>query len=87
MTANMGAGGDNVPFIFDHGEVRKLTERECLRLQSFPEEFAFPDSIKKTSRYRMIGNAVNAGVSLGIGNYLQNKLREALNEPIMEIPA
>lgn len=87
LTANMGAGGHNVPFIFDHGEVRKLTERECLRLQSFPEEFAFPDSIKKTSRYRMIGNAVNAGISQGIGNYLQNKLREALNEPIMEIPA
>lgn len=87
LTANMGAGGHNVPFIFDKKEVRKLTERECLRLQSFPEEFTFPDSIARSSRYRMIGNAVNAGVSEGIGTYVQNKLREASNEPVMEIPA
>jgi DNA (cytosine-5)-methyltransferase 1 len=87
LTANMGAGGHNVPFILDQGAVRKLTERECLRLQSFPEEFSFPENISKTARYRMIGNAVNASVSFGIAQYIFEKLSEIENESVMGIPA
>lgn len=37
LTANMGLGGHNVPFVFDAKGLRKLTEHECLRLQGFPE--------------------------------------------------
>ena len=35
LTANMGAGGHNVPFIIDGQRLRKLTENECLKLQGF----------------------------------------------------
>lgn len=87
LTANMGAGGHNVPFILDRGAVRKLTERECLRLQSFPEDFSFPEKVSKTARYRMIGNAVNASVSLGIAQYIFEKLSEIENESVMGISA
>lgn len=87
LTANMGTGGHNVPFIFDKGEVRKLTERECLRLQSFPDSFSFPESLKRSARYRMIGNAVNANVSFVIAKYIYRKLSEIKNESVMEIPA
>jgi len=87
LTANMGAGGHNVPFILDGGEVRKLTERECLRLQSFPDSFSFHDSPNRSARYRMIGNSVNANVSYGIAKYIYKKLSEIKNESIMEISA
>ena len=35
LTANMGLGGHNVPFIMNSKGLRKLTEDECLRLQDF----------------------------------------------------
>ena len=87
LTANMGAGGHNVPFILDRKAVRKLTERECLRLQSFPEDFTFPEAVMRAARYRMIGNAVNASVSFGIAKYINQKLSEILNESVMDISA
>ena len=87
LTANMGGGGHNVPFIIDKGEVRKLTERECLRLQAFPEAFSFPDLLSKSSRYRMIGNAVNVSVSHGIAKNIYAHLSELENESFMDISA
>ena len=76
LTANMGAGGHNVPFIFDRGEVRKLTERECLRLQSFPERFTFPEFFNRSAPYRMVGNSVNVNVAYGVAKYIYKKLSE-----------
>jgi DNA (cytosine-5)-methyltransferase 1 len=38
--------------------LRRLTVRECLRLQSFPDSFTFPPDMAKTARYRQVGNAV-----------------------------
>lgn len=58
LTANMGLGGHNVPFIVDKKGLRKLTERECLRLQGFPESFVFPDEVPRPKRYQQIGNSV-----------------------------
>ena len=39
LTANMGAGGHNVPLILDGGRIRKLTPRECFRFQGFNDKF------------------------------------------------
>lgn len=36
--------------------VRRLTPLECLRLQSGPDDFRWPDGIGKTAMYRCIGN-------------------------------
>jgi DNA (cytosine-5)-methyltransferase 1 len=59
LTANMGDGGHNVPVIKDQWGIRKLTPRECARLQGFEEpNFHFPDELSKTQRYKQIGNAV-----------------------------
>ena len=82
LTANMGGGGHNVPFIIDQKKVRKLTERECLRLQTFPEDFNFPDSIPSSARYRMIGNAVCVQVSKGIAEFVQRKLHGVENDSV-----
>jgi DNA (cytosine-5)-methyltransferase 1 len=58
LTANMGLGGHNVPFVFDSKGLRKLTEHECLRLQGFPECFQFPSDVPRAKRYMQIGNSV-----------------------------
>lgn len=36
--------------------VRRLTPDECLRLQSAPDDFAWPEGITKTAKYRIAGN-------------------------------
>lgn len=40
----------------DKGYVRRLTPDECLRLQSGPDDFTWPDKITKTAKYRVVGN-------------------------------
>jgi site-specific DNA-cytosine methylase len=42
LTANMGTGGHNVPIIKDKKGIRKLTPRECARLQGFSDNFILP---------------------------------------------
>ena len=58
LTANMGLGGHNVPFIHDNRGLRKLTEYECLALQGFPQNFTFPETVPRAKRYVQVGNAV-----------------------------
>jgi DNA (cytosine-5)-methyltransferase 1 len=62
LTASMGLGGHNVPIIRDAKGIRKLTPRECARLQGFPESFAFPDTQANSHLYRQIGNSVTIPV-------------------------
>lgn len=62
LTASMGAGGHNVPIIRDNKGIRKLTPRECARLQGFPESFRFPKTLSDTHLYKQIGNSVTVPV-------------------------
>ncbi len=62
LTANTGTGGNNVPLVSDNRGVRRLTDRECLRLQGFPDTFAFPDNVCLSQRYKQIGNSVSVPV-------------------------
>ena len=58
LTANMGIGGHNVPFIRDPWGIRRLTVREVAQLQGFDvSEQLFPD-IPVQQQYRLLGNAV-----------------------------
>lgn len=74
LTANMGLGGHNVPFIFDAKGLRKLTEYECLWLQGFPKGFTFPDTVGRAKRYMHVGNSV----AVPITELLANKVREKI---------
>ena len=59
LTANMGAGGHNVPFLINGHGIRRLEVEECLTLQGFrPDDIIFPDSVAEGARLKMIGNAV-----------------------------
>lgn len=60
LTANMGTGGHNIPIIKDKIGIRKLTPRECLRLQGFPEGFKI--DVSDTQAYKQIGNSVSVPV-------------------------
>lgn len=62
LTASMGMGGHNVPIIKDEKGIRKLTPRECARLQGFPETFKLPANLSDTTLYKQIGNSVTVPV-------------------------
>ena len=57
LTANMGTGGHNVPLIKDRYGIRKLTPRECIRFQGFPDSYFLPE-IARGQLYKQIGNSV-----------------------------
>jgi DNA (cytosine-5)-methyltransferase 1 len=57
LTANMGSGGHNVPLVIVGKKIRKLTPRECARLQGFPDTFILP-KIGDSNLYHQLGNSV-----------------------------
>lgn len=66
--------------------VRKLTERECGRLQGFPDAFKIP--VSSTQAYKQFGNAVTVPVAREVAVRLRSYLREqdrlaTLDRPIM----
>lgn len=62
LTANMGTGGHNVPLIFDDYGIRKLTPRETLLLQGFPENYKIPEKMANSHLYKQAGNSVTVTV-------------------------
>lgn len=54
--------------------VRKLTERECARLQGFPDTFRIP--VSTTQAYKQFGNAVTVPVANGMAKKLKAYLRQ-----------
>lgn len=48
--------------------VRRLTERECERLQGFPDDWT--SGVSSTQRYKMLGNAVTVNVIQAIGELI-----------------
>ena len=61
LTASMCSPRNAAVLRDDYG-VRRLTLRECLRFQGFPEEYYFPNSITLADAYRQIGNSVSVPV-------------------------
>jgi len=62
LTANMGTGGHNVPIILDARGIRKLTPRECARIQGFPLNYKLPTNIPDSRLYKQFGNSVSVPV-------------------------
>ena len=56
LLANMGTGGHNVPLIRDSFGIRKLTPRECFRLQGFPDSYSL--NCSDSALYKLCGNAI-----------------------------
>lgn len=59
LMANMGDGGHNVPVVKDRWGIRKLTPRECARLQGYEDSwFKLPDGLSRSQSLKQIGNSV-----------------------------
>lgn len=76
LTANMGQGGHNVPFILDRKGLRKLTEYECLKIQGFPGAYHFPESVPRAKRYQQVGNSVVPPLISLIAGAIKTKIEE-----------
>lgn len=74
LTANMGMGGHNVPLVKDHKGIRKLTPRECARLQGFPESYKLPKDLADTKLYKQFGNSVTVTVIEQVGKQIKKAL-------------
>ncbi len=62
-------------------EERRLTVRECARIQTFPDEFAFvQENIAASDAYKLIGNAVPPILAYAIGTHIQSIWGELFNE-------
>ncbi len=70
LTAKMGTGGNNVPVLVN--QMRKLTTRECLRVQGFPDTFWIEPN--KAQSYKQIGNSVSVPVIQSIAQKISDFL-------------
>jgi len=77
LIANMGTFPDRVPILLDDYGIRKLTPKECLDLQGFPHDFAFPPRTQMNAAYKQIGNSVCVPVI--------KRIAEKINEALMAL--
>ena len=64
-------GGSGGPVIHNHPSLkRRLTVRECARIQTFPDTFRFSGSV--SSMYRQLGNAVPCKFAEALATIFQN---------------
>jgi DNA (cytosine-5)-methyltransferase 1 len=62
------------PVSINRSGIRKITERECARLQGFPDNFKIP--VSTTQAYVQFGNAVSVPVARTIAKFLIKYLEE-----------
>jgi len=72
LSARYYKDGSDALVQYSETEVRKLTEKEAARVQSFPDTFKWPCSSVQT--YKQIGNAVACKLAASIGGSLLKAL-------------
>lgn len=75
LTANMGVGGHNVPFVRDTWGIRRLSVCEIAGLQGFNSRDDLFPNMPITEKYRLLGNAVCVSLALIVGTSCANILR------------
>ncbi|WP_228199226.1 DNA cytosine methyltransferase, partial [Acinetobacter cumulans] len=70
LTANMGAGGHNVPLIRDAFGIRKLTPKECFAFQGYPVNVLKMPEIADSHLYMQAGNSVTMPLIQRIGEQI-----------------
>lgn len=73
VISRWGTGGGNVPLIQQSNDlnVRRLTPRECERLQGFPDDWTASQS--DSQRFKQMGNAVTVNVIEWIGKRIMEQ--------------
>ena len=67
-TISTPAGGSHLPDVAEGQRIRRLTPKECERLQGFPDDWTA--GVSDTQRYKQMGNAVSVPVIKAIGDSL-----------------
>jgi DNA (cytosine-5)-methyltransferase 1 len=74
----------------EKGCYRRLTVRECLRIQSFPDWWRFPEHVSVSKRYRLVGEAVPPvfayRLAVAIARVLGLETREPPREEEWQLP-
>jgi DNA (cytosine-5)-methyltransferase 1 len=74
----------------EKGCYRRLTVRECLRIQGFPNWWRFPDHVSVSKRYRLVGEAVPPilayRLAVAIARVLGAETREPPREEEWQLP-
>lgn len=68
------SGGSNHPHILARSAVRRLTPRECERLQGMPDDHTNIPGAKDSPRYKAIGNAWARNVFSWLGDRIEREL-------------
>lgn len=61
-------------YVTQKGRIRRLTPRECARLQGFDDNFVIP--VSDSQAYKQFGNAVTVNVSRAVAQSVKNTLEE-----------
>lgn len=61
-------------YVTQNGRVRRLTPRECARLQGFDDDFVIP--VSDSQAYKQFGNAVTVNVSQAVAEKIKDVLLE-----------
>jgi len=77
LMANIGDGGHNDPVIKDRWGIRKLTRRECARLQGYDDSFKFPPNMSRAQLGKQIGNSVTVPLVVRLAKNCVAELKEA----------
>ena len=76
LTSATGGGGNTDQFVMENDyRIRKLTPKECFRLQGFPDEFhqkSVDSGVSASQRYKQAGNSISVPVIQAI---LKNLLK------------
>jgi len=65
-------------YVTQNGRLRRLTPRECARLQGFPEDFVI--GVSDAQAYKQFGNAVTVNVAYEIAESIKRSMENAKNE-------
>ena len=70
-------------YVTQKGKIRRLTPRECARLQGFPDSFKIP--VSDTQAYRQFGNSVVVPLMSDVAKLIVAKLEQLDTDPQIEI--
>jgi DNA (cytosine-5)-methyltransferase 1 len=65
---------------------RVLSVRECARLQSFADDFQWPDEQARLQQYRQVGNAVPPRLAAAVGRHVAEKMEWSLDPQRFAVP-
>ena len=77
LSAEGGGSGAKTGAYLINGHVRKLSPRECARVQGFPEEFIIAD--KNNQAYKQFGNSV----ALPVLKYIVSCIQDSINNVVI----